>query len=62
MENTAPVIEQLRVAIVKDMLEGYLLAQKYLEQLINATPSGKQRNELTEQNIKLCLVINALKD
>lgn len=44
----------------KELIETNRLAQKYLEMLINATPTGKRRNELTQENIDLLLKIKKL--
>jgi len=45
------------IAAAPELLEALIILQKRLEMLINLTPTGEKRNQLTEDNIKALLAI-----
>lgn len=46
------------IAAAPDLLEALKITQKRLESLINATPSGELRNQLTQENINALTAIS----
>lgn len=55
-------IDNKRCALQSELVEAYKIAQKYLEMLINTTPTGKNRNKLCDENINLLDLLEKLRE